>query len=173
MIFVTVGTQLPFDRLLQSVENWASKNPNQRIVAQTGETCFTSPRFEAEPFVDAIRFRALVEEAEIVVAHAGMGSILTAIELAKPVILMPRRADLGEHRNDHQRATADKLSHLSNLTVVESAEALAGAMDRQLNTRAQKLGGDVVSNARRQLIGEIRSFIHTNAFGSAAMQGAA
>ena len=34
---------------------------------------------------------------------------------------MPRRADLGEHRNDHQRDTAAEMSRLSNVTVVEDS----------------------------------------------------
>jgi UDP-N-acetylglucosamine transferase subunit ALG13 len=47
-----------------------------------------------------------MKEAELVVAHAGMGSIITALRYQRPLLIMPRRAALGEHRNDHQVATA-------------------------------------------------------------------
>jgi UDP-N-acetylglucosamine transferase subunit ALG13 len=47
-----------------------------------------------------------------------MGTILSAAELGKPVILMPRRAKFGEHRNDHQQDTALEMARLSNVTVV-------------------------------------------------------
>lgn len=140
MIFVTVGTQLPFDRLLNAVDDWARANPSQEIVAQTGVSNVTSPRVEALPFVDTARFRALVERADVLVAHAGMGSILTAIELGKPVVVMPRRAALGEHRNDHQLATAEKLGHLSNLHRADDAATLARVLDALLgaDTRARR-----------------------------------
>ena len=48
--------------------------------------------------------------ADAVVAHAGIGTILGALELGKPTVVMPRRAALGEHRNDHQLATARRFS---------------------------------------------------------------
>jgi UDP-N-acetylglucosamine transferase subunit ALG13 len=56
-----------------------------------------------------------------------MGTILSAAELGKPVILMPRRAKFGEHRNDHQQDTAREMARLSNVTVAEDGEALHAA----------------------------------------------
>ena len=55
-------------------------------------------------------FDELFEQASLIISHAGMGSILTALSSAKPVLIMPRRADLNEHRNDHQLATAKKFA---------------------------------------------------------------
>ena len=50
-------------------------------------------------------FAAKVEEASLVVAHAGMGSVIMAAEAGKPVVLFPRRHALGEHTTDHQLDT--------------------------------------------------------------------
>ena len=50
--------------------------------------------------------------ADAIIAHAGMGTILTALEMGKPLLVMPRRAELGEHRNDHQLATAMRFADL-------------------------------------------------------------
>jgi hypothetical protein len=61
-----------------------------------------------------------------------MGTILSAAELGKPLILMPRRAKFGEHRNDHQQDTALEMARLTNVTVVEDGEALHTELDMAL-----------------------------------------
>jgi hypothetical protein len=58
-----------------------------------------------------------------------MGTILSAAELGKPLILMPRRAKFGEHRNDHQQDTVREMARLSNVTVVDDGEALHAELD--------------------------------------------
>jgi UDP-N-acetylglucosamine transferase subunit ALG13 len=172
MIFVTVGTQLPFDRLLNAVDGWALANPGQQIIAQTGVTEIASSRIDARPFVDVATFKALSEQSDVIVAHAGMGSILTAIELAKPVIIMPRRAELGEHRNDHQLATAENLAHLGNLRIANDATELGEALEAVLSTGPlEKLKHDI-SEGHRRLVGEIRNFISGAPLGAAQPIGA-
>src|SRR5262249_19256768 len=106
MIFVTVGVQLPFDRLVRAVDEWAGERRRTDVFAQIGPSDYQPRHIEFSPFVDPPEFRRLVEAADVLVAHAGMGSIITALELGKPLLVMPRRADYGEHRNDHQLATA-------------------------------------------------------------------
>jgi hypothetical protein len=59
-----------------------------------------------------------------------MGTILSAAELGKPLILMPRRAQFQEHRNDHQLDTAREMVRLSNVTVVQDQKELHDALDR-------------------------------------------
>ena len=43
-------------------------------------------------------------------------------------MVMPRRASLGEHRNEHQLATASRLEHLQGLDVVQEPAELAQAL---------------------------------------------
>lgn len=172
MIFVTVGTQLPFDRLTDAMADWAARNPGQKVIVQTGRAGAVLDGVETRPFVDADEFRSLVERADVLVAHAGMGSILTAVELGKKVIVMPRKAELGEHRNDHQRATAEKLSHLENLRVVDTAEQLSGALDAALKSSPLAAAADAVSAGRDRLMGEIRNFIFAPLPGGAMAEAA-
>lgn len=166
MILVTVGTQLPFDRLLEAVDDWALQNPGQEIIAQIGVSKFMSPRFEIIPIVDTATFKKLAKDADVLVAHAGMGSILTAIEMAKPVIIMPRRADLGEHRNDHQLATAEKLAHLSNVRVVHDPYELALALSIVYTSESRSQLELDISESRGLLVNEIRNFISSALLGS-------
>ena len=101
-IFVTVGTQLPFDRLVRAMDDWAASHPGHEVLAQTGDGAFVARAIATVRTLSREAFARAVAEADVVVAHAGIGSVLTALDAGKPVVLMPRRADLREHRNDHQ-----------------------------------------------------------------------
>lgn len=157
-VFATVGTQLPFDRLLLALDTWAALNPEVAVLAQTGRTARSYTNLTTVPQMDQDRFAAAVAQARVVVAHAGMGTILTALELGKPLILMPRRADLGEHRNDHQRDTAAEMRRLSTVTVAEDSASLCAALQRCLrDDPAQSQGRGAV--APDGLIDALRGFI--------------
>lgn len=160
MIFATVGTQLPFDRLLRALDTWAAMHPQVPVIAQTGRSAATFRHLQTCAHLDQRAFADTFAAARVVVAHAGMGTILTALDLGKPLILMPRRADLGEHRNDHQRDTAAEMARLSNVTVVETSEALCVALNRALGGPATP-GDRAAAVAPPPLIEAIRSFIWT------------
>jgi UDP-N-acetylglucosamine transferase subunit ALG13 len=132
MIFATVGTQLPFDRLLLGLDTWAAANPGIPVLAQAGASKRRFRHIETVGHLSQADFRDRFETARLVVAHAGMGTILSAAELGKPLILMPRRAKFGEHRNDHQQDTALEMARLTNVTVVEDGEALHTELDLAL-----------------------------------------
>ena len=159
MIFVTVGTQLPFDRLTAAVNAWATQNPRQQVLAQTGTGRADFAHMICQPTLDHTAFAAAMEAADIVVAHAGMGSILMAAEAGKPIVILPRRADLGEHRNDHQRDTAAEMAALSNVTVAEDAAELARALDKLTSNATATTA--LASEAQPQLLATLREFIWT------------
>lgn len=130
VIFVTVGGQLPFDRLVQTVDRWAMNEGRGDVSAQIGESTTPPNHIEWQCFLSPSEFEAKAREAEVIIAHAGMGSILTALELAKPIIVMPRRAHLGEHRNDHQWATVKHLGKHAGVTVVADEDELLAQLER-------------------------------------------
>ncbi|MFT5695473.1 MAG: UDP-N-acetylglucosamine transferase subunit ALG13, partial [Myxococcota bacterium] len=110
MIFVTVGAQMSFDRLIGWVDDWAVANSRSDLAAQIGPSDFAPKALEVIPFMDPQEFRRRMVDATAVVAHAGMGTIITALELGKPILVVPRLGDLDETRNDHQVATANRLA---------------------------------------------------------------
>jgi len=158
MIFVTVGTQLPFDRLVMAVDAWARARKRSDIIAQTGTSLYAPHSLEVRPFLRAQEFRRLVGDCQLLVAHAGMGSILTALDLGKPILVMPRRADLSEHRNDHQLATVAGLAHISQVCVADHVEAIAPAMDRLL-AQEHRVDGCRRGVASSELILAVRGFL--------------
>lgn len=160
MIFATVGTQLPFDRLLLALDTWAALHRHVPVIAQTGRSSRTYAHLQTCAHLDQSAFAATLAAARVVVAHAGMGTILTALDLGKPLILMPRRVALGEHRNDHQQDTAAEMARLPAVTVVETSEALCVALNRAIAAPAAP-GAPGVAAAPRPLIEAVRSFIWT------------
>lgn len=125
MILVTVGTQLSFDRLLAALDAWAA-NQAEEVVAQVGPSALTFRHLQAQPFMRSDEMEARFAEARLIVAHAGMGSILSALKHRKPIIIVPRKASLGEHRNEHQLATARWMVNRPGVTVAwEPEEAVA------------------------------------------------
>ncbi len=123
MIFVTIGSMFPFDRLVQAMDAWAAAHPDEEVFAQIGAG--------AEPQhmtwvrkLDRAAYGAAVTRADVVVAHAGMGTVLTAAEFGKPLILLPRRGALREHTNDHQMDTLDWLRTRPGIHVALDETAL-------------------------------------------------
>ena len=158
MIFATVGTQLPFDRLLSALDAWAALHRDIPVLAQTGSDATRYAHLTCQPHLDQTAFAARMAEAKVIVAHAGMGTILQAAEAGKPLILMPRRADMGEHRNDHQLATAVEMAVLSNVTVVHDAAGLATALEKALD-RTEAFQPVLSGTAQPRLIEALKEFI--------------
>lgn len=154
-IFVTVGTQLPFDRLVAAVDTWAATHPAE-IFAQTGASAHQPQNIAWKDFIGVAEANQRIRTADLVVAHAGMGTILTRLEAGLPIIILPRRANLGEHRNDHQLATARRLSHLAGLTVVDDEEELSEMM---IAFQPQQNTAGVASVASPLLIAAIQQFV--------------
>lgn len=163
MIFATAGTQLPFDRLLSGIDSWAARNSGFPILAQAGASQRRFHHIRTVPHLDQTEFQVEFEKARLIVAHAGMGTILSAAELGKPLIIMPRCVKFNEHRNDHQRDTAREMSRLSNVTVVSDGQALHEALDNAVSSGFEIPRQTAPSRPEElsPLIEAIRNFIWT------------
>ncbi len=153
MIFVAVGTQFPFDRLIKAVDEWVGEH-NETAFAQIADGKYIPEHMQWERFIDSEVYNQKVEQASLVIAHAGMGNIITASEKEVPIIVMNRQYKLGEHRNDHQ---ADGLKWMGKLTGVYTAptnEALVALLD-QYHTLVKPKFSD--NNRRNELIQFIQS----------------
>lgn len=112
MIFATLGTQLPFDRFLKMLDEVVPSLFSEEIVAQAIPDNYIPRHFHLTGFISPADFEKYMHRARIVVAHAGMGTIISALKLRKPIVLVPRRLDLGEIRTDHQIPTAIRMERL-------------------------------------------------------------
>lgn len=128
MIFATVGTQLPFSRLILALADLSTQT-TEEIIAQTGSSeqddIPPQPNLSLRKQMTPVEFEAAFVKARVVVGHAGIGTILSARKLGKPLVILPRRHSLGEHRNDHQLATAVQVAKLPGVHVAWQTEDLA------------------------------------------------
>lgn len=129
MIFVTVGTQLPFDRLIEGIDQWAESNPEMEVFVQSGKSSCKPQNCNWRQFISQASFDYFLEKADVIVAHAGVGSILSALEYGKPIIVLPRRLEFKEHRNDHQLATAERFCTLDSVHVAWEIEDLPSLLN--------------------------------------------
>ncbi len=157
MIFVTVGHQMPFDRMIKAIDQWAIDRDRSDVFAQIGSTEYKPEKIEYAAAIDPTEFRQRIMDADAVVAHAGMGTILTAFELGTPILVMPRRGALHETRNDHQVATAERFLEMGRLAVAMDEHELPEKLDQVSNLTA---GGAISATAPPELIQALASFIH-------------
>lgn len=123
MIFCTIGTQAPFDRFLKIVDEVAA-DLDEEVVAQVYKSHYQAKNIKTVNFLPPDEFQKLFKSARMIVAHAGMGTIISAMQQKKPIIVFPRIAKFGEHRNEHQLATAAKMKELGYVYVANNAEEL-------------------------------------------------
>lgn len=131
MIIATVGTQLPFDRLILMLDEIAASLP-EKIFAQIGKSRCVPKNIEWCVNMDAGEFEKRLAAASVIVSHAGIGTVLKAYKYAKPIILVPRKASFGEHRNDHQLATVSQLERRAGIYIAHEGEQLAQLLSRKL-----------------------------------------
>ena len=112
MIFLTIGTQLPFNRLIKAIDDWNSRNPQVEIFGQIANSDYIPTNFGYKRFITPSEYNYYLTNCSLVISHAGMGSIISALSVQKPIIVMARDADRGEHRNQHQIST---VQHFSNI----------------------------------------------------------
>ncbi len=155
MIFVTVGTQLPFDRLIRAVDEIAPHLDGEKVIAQTCGGRYVASSIECRPYIPAYEFNTLIRQSRMIISHAGTGSIISALTYKKPIIIMPRRASLGEHRNEHQLATARKMDELKFVNVAYDEQQLQNLILSN-NIRSLRFLDD---NAPREMIESIKNFI--------------
>lgn len=156
MIFVTVGTQLPFDRLLAAIDHWAEVHPDQEVIAQTGQSGLVLQNIVGRGWMNSSEFEESIRRAELVVTHAGMGTILTARRFEVPVLVMPRLARLSEIRTDHQRSTARRLEELGLVSVAWVEDELPGRIDELLRGGSGDQRG---ASTRLVLLSAVREYV--------------
>lgn len=151
MIVVTVGTnEAPFDRLLAGV---AALETGEEVLVQHGPS---SIRPEGASCVDFFSYDDLadaIRRARVVVMHAGVGSIMTALASGKRPIVVPRLRRFGEAVDDHQLTLGRRLHEVGLVMLVEDVGDLAGAVERGTPPSEIELG------ANPRLVAELREFV--------------
>lgn len=157
MIFVTVGAQMAFDRLVHAVDSWVATRGRIDVFGQVGPTRCPPVHFPWTRFLDPSDFRRRVAQSGYIVAHAGIGTIVTALEYHKPILVMPRRGHLGETRNDHQVATVRHFSSRGVINVAYDEHELVNFLDELSGLGPPP---SISPYASDELIAAVHDFIH-------------
>lgn len=88
-----------------------------------------------------------------------MGSILSAMQAGKPLVLLPRRGDLQETRNDHQIATVKWLSGRKGIFIAMNENDLPIALEKAMSNFVKEDG--ISTFASPALINTLKRFIDT------------
>ena len=125
MIFVTVGTTLPFDSLLQEMDRLVREQiVQERVICQIGmSTCVPEycEYFRFKPSIDE-----LFDDAAVVICHGGTGTVFSLIQRQKPFVAVanPRAAD------DHQGVLLAKLEDLLGVLWTRDVHEIASLIER-------------------------------------------
>jgi UDP-N-acetylglucosamine transferase subunit ALG13 len=132
MILVTLGTQdKPFTRLLQIIEEQIDKgNVNGRVVVQAGCTQFKTEKMDIFDLVPMDKLNRLTEEADFIITHGGVGSIISALKYGKKIIVCPRLYKYGEHINDHQLEITENFSENGYVCALNDGDDLGEVLKK-------------------------------------------
>lgn len=158
MIFVTIGSMFPFDRMIRAMDAWtADEGQGEEVLAQIGAGDYEPRHMTWVRKLDRRAYAAAIRRSRLVVAHAGVGSIVTAGEIRRPIVVLPRRAHLGEHTSDHQVETVGWLRDKAWVHVADDEGALPGCIAAA--SAAAASGMRVSLTADPAFIDRLRHFI--------------
>lgn len=130
MIFVTLGTQdKPFKRLVEAVNKYSLNHPEEDIIVQLGCTTYQSDTMKLFDYIPSDKMEHYFSNADIIITHGGVGSILEAIKKNKKVIAVPRLKKFGEHVNDHQTQIVSVFADMNYIIACNDLKLLEEKID--------------------------------------------
>jgi len=126
LIFVTVGSQrFPFPRLFQMVDQLIRDRViTEKVIAQVGYTDYQSDNMVIHQFLQESVMKECIRNSDIIVTHAGIGTITQCLESGKKIIVVPRKRELGEHVDNHQIEIANVFRDKNLITVANSQQEI-------------------------------------------------
>ena len=152
VIFVTVGThQQPFDRLIRALGSL----PPEELVVQHGYAAPPGAARRAVPFMPFSEMLDHFAEADVVITHGGVGSILCATSAGHVPIVVPRLKRHGEHVDDHQVGFIREMEAAGDIVVAWELDRLDAAVKNAPRRRPsiERRAGPLQAAVREALVG--------------------
>lgn len=154
MIYVTVGTMfLDFPRLILKMDEIAL-HIDEPVIVQKGMGSTAPVHCEFFDFLPRDEVLSLQREARVIVCHAGIGCVSDALNLERPLIVVPRLKRFNEHMNDHQLDLARAVERRGWGRMVLD---VVGLHDACVNSPPAYVG---YRPAREPLIDDLRSYVN-------------
>lgn len=163
MILVMLGTQNnSFNRLLEEIEKCIDDGTiKEDVTVQAGYTKYESKKMKIFDLISKKKLDKLLDEANLIITHGGVGSIISSITRGKKVIAVPRIHEYGEHVNNHQKEIVELFDKKGYIIGINGVEELKDALKKVKNFKPEKYVSD-----NKKLIGIVDEFI-SNALNNA------
>jgi len=156
LIFATVGSHptFKFERFLRAMESLTDED----LVVQFGPGKPPANARMAVPWMSFAEIVSTMEQAGHVVSHAGVGTILCAVQAGHVPVVLPRLQRFSETVDDHQLGLARALADTGGVVLVEDTATLASRIGETPGRgRASSLdGGELVASVRHELLAAAR-----------------
>ena len=133
-VVVTFGTQRDFgfrraaERLVSLLPSVCTASPT--VLWQTGATDTGGLGINSVDSVPAEDLADAIAEADLVICHSGVGTALLTLEHGKCPVMLPRRREMREHTDDHQRLIAEELGRRRLIVWADPDELAAAELER-------------------------------------------
>ena len=153
---MTVGTgKRSFDRLLTCINDIA-KDSEEEFVVQKGCSDVDLHFCRDFRFTDDKEMIALIDDARIIISHAGAGTMITALKLGKPLIVVPRLKKFKECIDDQQVELAEMLSSEGKVAMVTDVCSLRNII-KSKKLKSCNLG----ETGNGRLVGFLKSYLES------------
>lgn len=132
MILVLLGTQNnSFHRLLEEIDRLIDKEIiKDEVIVQSGYTKYESSNMKIIDFIPKEEIAKYRNDADIIITHGGVGSIISSVKENKKVIAIPRLYKYGEHVNDHQKEIVQTFNEKGHIIGLKEVNELEDAIKR-------------------------------------------
>jgi len=154
-IFVALGTHpQQFKRLLEKIDSLLGRGKlKAQVFAQTGNSNYKPKHFLSKKFLAPKEFEREFQKADLVITHGGAGSIISALRHKKPLVIVPRRKEYGEHTDNHQLDLALALDKRGKAIAVLDLEKLSTAIEKARGFNPVK------HSEKKKLVERIKRFL--------------
>ena len=161
MILVLLGTQNnSFHRLLEEIDNLVKKGViKEEILVQAGYTKYESKNMKIFDLIPSEKLEKYQEQADLIITHGGVGSIVGSIKKGKKVIAVPRLHKYHEHVNDHQKQIVEAYDKKGYIIGIQNVEDLEDAIIKAKDFIPKKYESENKGNEKMLKI--IEDFIET------------
>lgn len=155
--FACVGNgRQPFSRLLAAVAKSHHSLPQPVFVQYGAADRSVLGKVAGNPFVSMGEFEQFVAKANVLIMHAGAGSVIHAIRAGRVPVVVPRLAEHNECVDNHQVEFTEQLRSTGRIVVCDDLSELTSCV-----ASAMKLQKQVkISVQQPKLVSSVRAILH-------------
>jgi len=158
-IFVSVGANPhPFDRLVKKIDDMVGSGElKEEVVLQIGTTKYVPQHIKrVKVFWGPGEYEEILKSCSLMISHAGLGNAMLARDYRKPLILVPRLTEYGEHIDNHQVQIAKYLESRGFCRAVYDIDKLPEAI-----RKVQSEGLKPMERKEPELVEDVKKYVES------------